>query len=289
MFRVLILLLAVVAVPALAETVTLADGRWYRVDLPPDPTGAPVILGLHGGGGNPDQFARNSGLSQPALSAGYAVIYPAGTSRRGLGLLTWNAGACCAHAAMVQIDDMAFLDAVITDAVRRFGLDAERVYLTGMSNGAMMAERYAAARPGNVKAVAGVSGTLDERFRVSGPVPLLHIHGTADDHVPYLGGKGEASITRSVTFASVGSTVAAFVGAAGTPLVQLQGVIDPADDGMQVIQRDWRRPDGIPMVRLLTVEGGGHVWPGGRRAVHGGGTQDTSANDEILRFFAAHP
>jgi polyhydroxybutyrate depolymerase len=289
MIRAILLLLAL-AGPALAETVTLPDGRWYRIDLPPETTGAPILLGLHGGGGNPDQFARNSGLSAPALAQGYAVIYPAGSSRRsGTGLLTWNAGSCCAHAAVVRIDDVAFLDAVIADAARRFGLDGSRVYLTGMSNGAMMAERYAAQRPENVRAVAGVSGTLDDEIAVEGPVPLLLIHGTADDHVPYEGGRGQRSLTRSVNFASVDSTVAAFVAAGGPGLVTVQGQIDTAEDGMRTRVTEWLRPDGVAQVRLLAVEGGGHVWPGGRRAARGGGTQDFTANDEILRFFAAHP
>lgn len=88
MLRALLLILTTLASPALAETVTLPDGRWYRIDLPPEPSGAPMILALHGGGGNPDQFARNSGLSDLARAKGYAVIYPAGSSRRGLELLT---------------------------------------------------------------------------------------------------------------------------------------------------------------------------------------------------------
>ena len=58
--RLIILLLSFcLAVPALAETVQLGD-RYYDIYLPADPDGAPVILALHGGGGDPDQFATAS-------------------------------------------------------------------------------------------------------------------------------------------------------------------------------------------------------------------------------------
>ena len=44
------------------------------------------------------------------------------------------------------------------------------------------------------------------------------------------------------------------------------------------------------VLRLMTVEGGAHHWPGGRKARMGEGkTQEIQANEEILRFFAAHP
>lgn len=283
MLRFLVLLLALATPPAAAETVRLGD-RSYRIDLPANPQGAPVIIGLHGGGGSADQFARSSGLSRPANRQGYAVIYPEGTGRAA----TWNGGYCCGSAQRNRVDDMAFLDAVIADATRRFGLNPERLYLTGMSNGAIMAETYAARHPGRVRAVAGVAGTMDTgRIRVKGPVPLLHIHGTADAMVPYAGGLGDSSLTRT-NFASVASVEAAFL-APFPMLARTEHVIDPAADGMRVIERNYADGQGRVQVRIQTIEGGGHAWPGSRRAARQGATQDISATTEVLRFFADHP
>jgi polyhydroxybutyrate depolymerase len=285
--RTLAFVLALAAPPAFAESRDVDLGsRFYRADLPPAPTGAPILLVLHGGGGNPDQIARNSGMSVPANRAGYAVIYPAGTGRR---LLTWNGGYCCGQAARLGIDDIAFLDAVIADAARRFGLDSSRIYITGMSNGSLMAEAYAASRPDAVKAVAGVAGTLDPAaFPVRGAVPLLHIHGTEDAQVPFEGGKGSDGYT-DTDFTSVADVIVAFRRANGGGLSESTRVIDPEDDGMRTVETTWSR-GRVPIVRLLAIEGGGHVWPGGRRASRqGGDTKDISANSEILRFFAAHP
>jgi polyhydroxybutyrate depolymerase len=283
MLRFLVLLLALATAPAAAETIRLGD-RSYRIDLPANPQGAPIIIGLHGGGGSADQFARSSGLSRPANRQGYTVIYPEGTGRAA----TWNGGYCCGSAQRNQVDDMAFLDAVIADATRRFGLNPERLYLTGMSNGAIMAETYAARHPGRVRAVAGVAGTMDTgRIRVKGPVPLLHIHGTADAMVPYAGGQGDSSLTRT-NFASVASVEAAFL-APFPMLARTEHVIDPAADGMRVIERNYADGRGRVQVRIQTIEGGGHAWPGSRRAARQGATQDISATTEVLRFFADHP
>lgn len=288
MIRLLCLILGLLAAPATAETITLGD-RSYRIDLPPNPQNAPVILALHGGGGSANQFARSSGLSAPATQQGYAVIYPQGTGPQGTGrAATWNGGYCCGSAARTRVDDMAFLDVVVADATRRFGLNARRLYLTGMSNGSILAETFAARHPSRVRAVSGVAGTMDtRRNRVAGPVPLLHIHGTADPMVPYSGGKGDSSLTRT-NFASVATVEAAFL-APFPMLARTERIIDPAADGMRVIERNYADGQGRVQVRIQTIEGGGHAWPGGRRAARQGGTQDIKATTEVLRFFAEHP
>ena len=119
--RLLMLILPILLsiLPASAETVQLGD-RYYQIELPANPRGAPLILALHGGGGNPDQFASASGLGRDAVKAGYAVAFPAGTGRRADRLLTWNGGYCCGAAARSQVDDAGFLKQVITDAANRF-------------------------------------------------------------------------------------------------------------------------------------------------------------------------
>ena len=91
MRKLALLIALLLAVPAGAETVRLGD-RWYEIALPADPRGAPLILALHGGGGDPDQFARASGLARAASRAGFAVAFPAGSGRRGERLLTWMTG-----------------------------------------------------------------------------------------------------------------------------------------------------------------------------------------------------
>jgi polyhydroxybutyrate depolymerase len=284
----LILPLVLVIAPAAAETVRLGD-RSYTIDLPDTARGAPLILALHGGGGDPDQFASASGFGRAAVRAGYAVAFPAGTGRRGDRLLTWNGGYCCGSAARSRVDDLGFLLQVITDAQDRFGIDGRRVYITGMSNGAIMAETFAARNPDRVRAVAGVAGTMDtRRIRVQGPVPALIIHGTADSMVPYAGGQGETSLTRT-NFASVASVVQAFLSPWGGSVRETTRRIDRRNDGTAVTVTDYLKGRQV-VLRLMTIEGGAHHWPGGRKArLDSGKTEEIAANVEILRFFALHP
>lgn len=209
----------VLALPARAEVqeVRLGD-RFYLIDLPSDSKDAPMILALHGGGGDPAQFAKASGIGSDAAARGYATIFPAGSSRRGRDrVLTWNGGYCCGHAARAGIDDLAFLSAVAADAAARFGLNGDKLFLTGMSNGSIMAETYAALRPGM--------------------------------------------------------------------LAMTNQARDAKDDGTDVTITDWSA-QGSVQVRLITIDGGAHHWPGGRKArLTAGKTQEIAANAEILRFF----
>ncbi len=285
---VLLLVLLGFSPPASAETVRLGD-RWYDIELPAEPKGAPLILALHGGGGDPVQYASASGLARAANRAGFAVAFPAGTGRRGERLLTWNGGYCCGSAARKGVDDLGFLKEVIEDASRRFGVDGTGVYLTGMSNGSIMSETFAAKNPGLVRAVAGVSGTMDtSRIRVQGTIPALIIHGTADTMVPYEGGQGDTSLTRT-DFASVASVVQSFLAPWGGVLAETTRNIDRKDDGTSVVVTDYQK-GGRVVLRLMTIKGGAHHWPGGRKArLSEGKTQEIDANTEILRFFVANP
>ncbi len=270
-----------------AETVRLGD-RFYDIALPADPKGAPLILALHGGGGSPAQFARSSGLGAAAVAAGFAVAFPAGSGRAGDRLLTWNGGYCCGHAMRQRVDDVAFLRAVLRDAADRFGVDGSGVFVTGMSNGAILAETFAAREPALVRAVAGVAGTMDTaRVSVGGPVPALILHGTDDRHVPFEGGVGADSRSRTA-FASVPSVVGAFLAPWGGGLVRSTRRIDAKDDGTAVEVTDYTK-DGKPVLRLMSIEGGGHLWPGKTRA-RGDDTptREIDANAEILRFFALY-
>lgn len=264
--------------------VAFSDGRYYLYAAPSGAPASGLVVALHGGGGSPEQFARTSGLADAALRAGFAVVFPAGTTARGGPFHVWNALYCCASAVKRGADDVAFLDRVISDAERRTGARGG-AYLTGMSNGAMMAQTYAALRPGRVAALATVAGVMDiSRVPVRGAVPFLHIHGTADGSVPYGGGSGGGFVT-DVIFPSVENVTLAFLRPHGAT-TRRQDAIDRRRDGTRVLRTEWVR-GGRAAVVLLTVEDGGHVWPGSVRARGLGATREIDATTEVVRFFSA--
>lgn len=265
--------------------IILADGRSYLVDLPATPRGAALIVALHGGGGSAAGFARNIRLSTPATAAGYAVIYPDGTGN--WGRHSFNAGYCCGQAARSGVDDIAFLDAAIADAKTRFDLDPGPVALAGLSNGAMLAEAYAAVRPRAVRAVMAVSGTLDlARFPPQGPVPVLIVHGKADQNVPIEGGLGARSYNR-IGFTPVKDVIAAFLSLWGPGVTRQDGGAARSVQGYPVRETTWSRA-GHPVLRLVAIEGGNHGWPGSNSARRKRrGPSDLSANQALLDFLAA--
>src|SRR5262249_51407591 len=121
---------------------------------------------------------------------GFVTVYPDGTGPFGDRLHMWNSGACCGSAQWAAVDDVGFLLAVMDDVATRTPVDPTRVYVTGLSNGGMMAYRLAAEASDRIAAIAPVAGSraavLDDAVRV---MPVMHVHSVDDPVVPFAGGE----------------------------------------------------------------------------------------------------
>jgi polyhydroxybutyrate depolymerase len=269
--------------------VTVGDQeRSYLVHVPPGydagrPT--PVVLIFHGAGLDADQMVRYCGLNEKSDQAGFIAVYPNGSGMRGL---SWNAEICCDFAARKHVDDVGFVGAVLDDLEKSLNVDRRRIYATGGSNGAMLCYRLASELSGRIAAIAPVAGTMGSKScHPSRPVSVIHFHGTLDQWIPYKGGVG----TRKVTFNSVEETIQAWVRADGCrPQAQITGYPDRAQDGTTVTRTTYSGGKNGSEVILITIEGGGHSWPG--RDWHpellGKSTKNISANDLIWDFFSKH-
>ncbi len=167
--------------------------RRYRVYVPRGAAARPaVVVALHGGGGNAEQFASENGLDAVADREGFLSVHPDGSGPLADRLHTWNAGpSCCGWAMDHDVDDVGFLEAVLDDLARRTAYDPTRVVVTGHSNGAMMTYRFAAERPERVAAAVPVGGAMVASGpRPTIPVPVLHIHSADDPRALYDGGEG---------------------------------------------------------------------------------------------------
>jgi polyhydroxybutyrate depolymerase len=185
--------------------------RTFLVHCPKNLAAAnpPLVIALHGGGANGKSMERFCGLSEASERYGFIVVYPNGSGRLKR-ILTWNAGSCCAYARDQAIDDVAFINQLIDYMIRRYHIDPTRVYVTSISNGAMMAYRLAAEIPDQIAAIAPVAGTLTVDLRsIHTAMPILHFHGTDDRYVPlcrgarseehnegfvYAGGRGDQGL-----------------------------------------------------------------------------------------------
>ncbi len=261
--------------------------RSYVVHIPPEyhptvPTA--VVLVFHGGLSNAHTVQQTTRMNTVSDAKGFVVVYPNGTGRFSDRLLTWNGGRCCGYAAERNVDDVGFVNALLDDVERVVNVDRRRIYATGISNGALMAYRLACELSDRIAAIGPVAGTQTIESCAPGrPVPVLHIHGDRDAHVPYHGGVGVGP--SGVRFTSVGETIAFWVrrnGCVPTARITQTG---------NIRHTIYSPCDQHATVRLITVIGGGHAWPGGEPAWRGGDvpTQELHASGVLWDFFAAHP
>ena len=170
-----------------------------------------MLIALHGGGGEADLQADDSkyGLIGKSEQAGFIAVFPNGYSRVPSGILaTWNAGACCGAAQKSSLDDIGFIREVILRVERQANVDRSRVFVTGMSNGALMSWRLACEASDLVRAIAPVEGTDNTtNCKPSRPVAVIEFHSLDDDHIPFNGGPGAKSLTQT-NFISVPATIA---------------------------------------------------------------------------------
>ena len=254
-----------------------------------------MVLAFHGGGGNPDSMIRLSGLNASAERHGFVVVYPHGSARFGERRLTFNAGNVGGYAMNQMIDDVAFTRELLDDLASVLRIDQDRVFATGMSNGAMMAYRLASELSDRIAAIAPVGGPMGTRnCRPLRPVPVMHFHGTADALAPFRGGFGiRPDGGRGVTdFFSVEHSIAQWVEANKcNPEPAVQHLPDTARDGMTVVMKSWTGGQSGSEVVLIEIIGGGHTWPGEPPVADflGPSTSDISANEMMWEFFRRHP
>ncbi|WP_409996937.1 alpha/beta hydrolase family esterase [Leisingera daeponensis] len=156
----------------------------YRIALPDNAAGAPVVVFLHGYGSGGLRVMGNTALVEGLTARGYAVIAPDGTTRGGGSRRSWVFGPFWQGR-----DEAAFLADVLDDAAARFATSRERTVLAGFSSGAFMVNYLACSHPEAFAAYAPVSGAFwrPQPEDCAGPVRLFHSHGWADGVVPLEG------------------------------------------------------------------------------------------------------
>jgi polyhydroxybutyrate depolymerase len=140
--------------------------------------GRPLIVVLHGLGQDAEHMAGIGGW--PALARDKRAVVAFGEGSEN----SWNAGTCCGQAAASKVDDVAYLDSLIDEVVRRTGADRSAVYMAGFSNGGMMTYRYLCEGGVALRGAASLAGTDVDGCTPSRPTNFLQISGSADTVVP---------------------------------------------------------------------------------------------------------
>jgi polyhydroxybutyrate depolymerase len=248
--------------------------RTYTVYLPAAYTQGnqlPLLLALHGLTQTGNIMMQFSGFNTYADQYNFIVVYPDGVSN------SWNVGFAGGSTA----NDVGFLSALIDTLHARYGIDLNRVYSTGFSNGGFMSYKLACELTDRIAAIAPVSGTMTDAAlgtcQPSRNMPVMHIHGTSDYIVPYNGGFGNTSV------AQVLQLWKDFSNCPTNPVIV--DLPDLVQEGSTVQTYTWTPCDDSVEVVHYKVINGGHTWPGSVGTTGIGNTnRDISASDEIWKF-----
>lgn len=273
--------------------------REYDVRLPrsysPE-TPMAVVFYFHGGGGS-KRAAYRDGVDTYADKFGFILVVPSGTGPFKDKLFTWNSGRwsgwisegeCCGHAGKNNIDDVGFISKVIDEVRGNFSVDENRVYAMGISNGAMMSYRLACELPDKIAAVAAVAPPAVPGICSSSvkPVPIIHIHGTADPCSLYNGGECDSCAGSKGFVAQSASEMISFWLKKNGCLEQRETVYAKGAAVCLGYQKC------IKPVEFCAIEGGGHTWPSGAQYAPASKIGQVSYDisfDQIWDFFKDNP
>ncbi len=106
----------------------------------------PVVFFYHGGSDNPSEAAEMSRFHEIGEKEGFITVYPWGTNHAG-----WNM-----ELLPEEEDDLAYCKALIEYMLEHYPIDPQRVYLSGFSNGAGMAQTIAMIYPEMIAALGHI-------------------------------------------------------------------------------------------------------------------------------------
>jgi polyhydroxybutyrate depolymerase len=229
---------------------------------------------------------------------GYATIYPDSVDG------WWNGGGgqngylCIGGTACEKnINDVLFMRLLLQDLATIWPYDASRVYVTGISNGAVMTHRlaceaadvfsaFAPVAHGNQYAAAGGSCP-------AGPRPMLYIHGSADPAIlaPYEGSEWLCRNGMCGRVVSAAETIADWLQRNGCGPRSAMWLPNWAADGTLTRADRYTCSDAVVFEHRF-ISGGGHTWPDGWQYLGewlvGRTERDWNGNEAIWDFLKSY-
>ncbi len=147
----------------------------------------PIVVMLHGYSANAGTQNIIFQLKERVDEREFILILPEGTRDNG-GKQFWNATPECCDFDAKRVNDVTYLSDLIDEALALYAANPAKVNFVGHSNGGYMSYRLACEIPEKLNRIAVLAGSvfLDEKACVGKKsVSVLHMHGTADDVVPY--------------------------------------------------------------------------------------------------------
>ncbi|MBL8916427.1 MAG: prolyl oligopeptidase family serine peptidase [Archangium sp.] len=271
--------------PELKPGTITVDGRERKFLHWDAGKGAPLVLSLHGRAGTIEGQEKLAGLMPIAKREKFTLVIPAGMYE------SWHDARDFGPSAEEGVDDVKFISTLIDEFVAKHGVDPQRVYVLGMSNGGFMTLTLACRLSEKFAGAAAITGQVAKKLEadcpMTKPVPIALFLGTEDPLVPFKGGM--VARVRGETLSATGSAefLAKKNGCAGEPKLSALPDVDP-NDGTKTTLTRYEAGCRAP-VNLYVIEGGGHTWPGGwqyaMEKLIGKTSRDLNASEASWAFF----
>lgn len=177
--------------------------REYLVHFPRDydaSVALPVVFNLHGYGGYAMDHLAYADMRSLADQEGFILVYPQGSCLDGNP--HWNSFLSGSDNKS-DAEDIDFFSALIDEISNNYNVDSDRIYACGYSNGGMMSYALACALSDRIAAIGSVSGSMldwPEVCSPTHPMPVIIVHGTNDEVLPYQGNTEWTSVPYAVNY-----------------------------------------------------------------------------------------
>ncbi len=270
--------------------------RQYIIHVPPafnTLSKLPVIFALHGGGGTAKNAVSFYNLEPLADKNNFIVVYPDAINK------AWDIPGMASRVKRLDttVNDLTFMNVLLDTMIAKYKADSQKIFLTGISRGAMFSYFLAEAMNERIAAIAAVSGGVSETqfltYSFKKPIPVLMINGTKDPLVKYEGGYGTLNRrnegNEDADLVPVEKLLQKIVLLDHCNTKPQKLMLPDADafDGCTETEYIYRGSD--VKVDFIKVVNGGHTWPGGTQYLPkfliGRLCRDFSASQKIFDFF----
>lgn len=223
-----------------------------------------LVISLHGMNQDPEYQQNQTQWNALADTEGFIVTYPLGNNNM------WDT-----HGT----SDVEFVDAVIQEMINQHHVDKNRIYLSGFSMGSWLGYHCLETLGYQIAAFGPVSGVdIGKQPRANRMVPIMHIHGTADDVFKYTGDPyhmagGYPSIEEYV------KKWAAYEGC-DTSNPQVIRPYPAGSTGPKATRTIYNNVNEGVEVNLIAIDGKGH-W-------HSNEANGVNSTQELWNFFKGH-
>lgn len=223
-----------------------------------------LVISLHGFNQDPEFQQKQTQWNALADTEGFIVTYPLGNNKM------WDTNG---------MGDVKFVEAVMKDMELKHNVDKNRIYLSGFSMGSWLGYHCLETLGDKIAAFGPVSGVdIGKQPRANRMVPIMHIHGTADDVFKYTGDPhhmagGYPSIEEYV------KKWAAYEGCdASNP--QVIRPYPAGSTGPKATRTIYNNVNDDVEVTLISIDGKGH-W-------HSNDPYGVNSTQELWNFFKRH-